>query len=563
MRKCGVCDNNLCLMLLKPRSIPYRASAITALKTFFYDKGPAAFPMTLHVAVPAGINPDSQQSEMRRISPEEMEFAFLEAIVDAIRRKAPKSELQAWRYHLLTVSYCYVLLDNEDDIAFAATRYRESLEQKFTSMQHTVYQKMMGVVYMIKRLAKTKGRLSSKQVEQLYQDKVGTANEHTDGKEALSSNFIDTAVTFYERVLSIASVSNMMRLADNDSKNPFNGSTKIQEIISKAGNKPHIEWCFLLIWDLHRAGRIPEGISYRNLKGTMPGAGGKGLVELLVYKFAIAKYFVEDWAVSLFPAPIIDVMKKAFTNPCSYRELVGFPQDTNIDHSWRCGWPDSAEELFVLLESIIYGTDHDMQLKGLLKNRKSAEEACGTTGLSEFFDSVKAKNSEEKMQQQDTPEVTAAGHGGEGSITTGSANVDSGSQDDTHAQHDTDENHMAVEIDPERMTEDITSKIAKYRMHCRRLVKAHVRIEVEPASEAQLITMLQSCALNGKTGDMLRCLPRRTHSCKLRTPARTNSHQQHVQSPTFTRLRSAFRLRLRPSCVCAPVAKTNNSDAMR
>jgi len=200
MRKCGVCDNNLCLMLLKPRSMPYRASAITALKTFFYDKGPAAFPMTLHVAVPAGINPDSQQSEMRRISPEEMEFAFLEAIVDAIRRKAPKSELQAWRYHLLTVSYCYVLLDNEDDIAFAATRYRESLEQKFTSMQHTVYQKMMGVVYMIKRLAKTKGRLSSKQVEQLYQDKVGTANEHADGKEALSSNFIDTAVTFYERV---------------------------------------------------------------------------------------------------------------------------------------------------------------------------------------------------------------------------------------------------------------------------------------------------------------------------------------------------------------------------
>lgn len=65
-------------------SIPYRPAAITALKEFFFSKGPAAFPMTLHVAVPGDVDPTKDPTKVLRISPEEMEFAFLEAIVHSI-----------------------------------------------------------------------------------------------------------------------------------------------------------------------------------------------------------------------------------------------------------------------------------------------------------------------------------------------------------------------------------------------------------------------------------------------------------------------------------------------
>ena len=56
-----------------------------------------------------------------------------------------------------------------------------------------------------------------------YNENVVTS-ENT---EALSEFFIDTAVTFYERVLSLPSVAKLMHLADECPNNPFDGVIKI------------------------------------------------------------------------------------------------------------------------------------------------------------------------------------------------------------------------------------------------------------------------------------------------------------------------------------------------
>ena len=79
----------------------------------------------------------------------------------------------------------------------------------------------------------------------------------------ISDGFIDTAVTFYERVVSIPALGELMRIADDQPNTPFDGWTKIQTVIGKRGTPEGIAWLFFGIWDMHERGEIPDGISLR------------------------------------------------------------------------------------------------------------------------------------------------------------------------------------------------------------------------------------------------------------------------------------------------------------
>ena len=72
-------------------SIPYRQRSITGLKEFYFNKGPAPYPVTLSVAVGIGKDPTIDFEDVKRISPEELEFAFVEAIYEAITAGAGDS----------------------------------------------------------------------------------------------------------------------------------------------------------------------------------------------------------------------------------------------------------------------------------------------------------------------------------------------------------------------------------------------------------------------------------------------------------------------------------------
>ena len=89
-------------------------------------------------------------------------MAFVEAIADAINEQQDDSTMAEWRRICLAISFVYHAMDSDDAIAWAAHKFRETLDQKFSSMVHTVYQKMMGVVYMIKRLNRTRGIQSNR-----------------------------------------------------------------------------------------------------------------------------------------------------------------------------------------------------------------------------------------------------------------------------------------------------------------------------------------------------------------------------------------------------------------
>ena len=57
-----------------------------------------------------------------------------------------------------------------DDLTFLAHRCRESLKQKYSSMHHTVFQKMMGLVYLMKRMQQLGNNITAEKVAKAYLD---------------------------------------------------------------------------------------------------------------------------------------------------------------------------------------------------------------------------------------------------------------------------------------------------------------------------------------------------------------------------------------------------------
>ena len=102
--------------------MPIRRSSILELKAHYFSE-PALFPGNLVVAVgksEAEQLDKMKASSMKRISPEEVVYAMLEAIADSVRSKEDDDTLMAWRRVILSVSYHWLVLDSEDSCFFKA-----------------------------------------------------------------------------------------------------------------------------------------------------------------------------------------------------------------------------------------------------------------------------------------------------------------------------------------------------------------------------------------------------------------------------------------------------------
>ena len=131
----------------------------------------------------------------------------MDAIHDDVQANNEEN-LQRWRYYLTTISYHYKQIDADEDIAWAANQFRQDLAQEYASLHHTVYQKMMGIIYFIDKREATHGKMTAPQVVKLYKEKLTAA-----AADVILDGFVDTAVTFYERVVSIPALAELVRFS--------------------------------------------------------------------------------------------------------------------------------------------------------------------------------------------------------------------------------------------------------------------------------------------------------------------------------------------------------------
>ena len=116
--------------------------------------------------------------------------------------------------------------------------------------------------------------------------------------------------------------------------------------------------------DAHRAGfySTPPPVSF--FLGQQPGSCGKGLVDLILFKWDVARYILDDWSPTRpFRAEALVEMKRVLHRIETYRKQCGYPSDRR-DMTFRAGWAPSSEELFTLVESIVFDVMYDSHFEG-------------------------------------------------------------------------------------------------------------------------------------------------------------------------------------------------------
>ena len=155
------------------------------------------------------------------------------------------------------------------------------------------------------------------------------------------------ATTFINRAFSIPVIRDALIAADDlpAGINPIEGTSKLQAVIHKAKTPQNIELCITMLLDRRYAGFQRSVPSLGDFNGHGVGAGGNGIVDLLLYKWECGKYLVNDWAGSYIKPDILIQIKNIMASVASYRVICGYAGAGDVDMSFRAGWPRSADDI--------------------------------------------------------------------------------------------------------------------------------------------------------------------------------------------------------------------------
>ena len=170
------------------------------------------------------------------------------------------------------------------------------------------------------------------------------------------------------------------------------GTTRLQAIISKAKTAQRIQNVVLQLVDMRKAGFMTQPPLAAVFEGRAPGCNGKGIVELFIYKTDVGQYILYEWAAVNMPRAaqtVIQLMIKIFSSVKSYRSYCGYPGKNTPDCSWRAGWTSQMDELFGLVENILFDQIFDGPLKDAVKRGQTPEELMNGEVLHEATERIK------------------------------------------------------------------------------------------------------------------------------------------------------------------------------
>lgn len=135
---------------------------------------------------------------------------------------------------------------------------------------HTAARKTSLALTKCRQVEKEKGvRLSAKVIAQEYEKKVKIVGE------PVSDNFVDAAVTLWDRALNDKACMKAVMDAEEafNKRSPFDGASKMEAIVKKAHDLGSIRFVFEGIFDLAKSGLVPlADFSFRVLTGRAPGS---------------------------------------------------------------------------------------------------------------------------------------------------------------------------------------------------------------------------------------------------------------------------------------------------
>ena len=266
-------------------NVPKRRERIVELKDHFFDK-PRNYPDEgITCAVHEGENCEALLNQLKPICPPEMRDAYRMAIgLAVLDPKTSTDDLDAWFAGLCSVQFRIkvtprgVLIDSMfKDIC----QSREDIGKKWENIRCSNLMRSYEVMDLKVQLEPVKGKLKPPQVAALYGEiKLASTSE------AVSATFVEVSVMLHGGPMKNPDVRDVCFKFDaRGLQNPMDSVHKIREVVIACNkNDDDMSWAFPMLYDWWLLTDAVEPIPLRALKGTVPGHGGKSLVDLLLLK---------------------------------------------------------------------------------------------------------------------------------------------------------------------------------------------------------------------------------------------------------------------------------------
>ena len=430
------------------------------------------------MAVGVTDDPMELRGKLKRVSPEELPHALLLRIGDQIEEGVSEDRLREWRHTLLSASFHFKHLESDDSRYWESVRAREHLVVDCSAMARDAIQRIYELVSFKVKQEKKTGKLSSQQIADLYCRHGDLAKS---AGEEITKHMVENALAVHANVLSTPALLQVLQKASAKwgKSSPFNSVMKLflinqkcKEISRTHSLAPNASavWVLAGIVDWVLAGMVEAAeIGKRQIKGE--GSGGKGIVDLLLFKFRLRSHLTQEFLDhKALRADTKDMMRQAFLNHESYRRFCGYPKDTNHDLSWQAGWPASSLQCCRLIEQMVFGVEYDKEIKTAVRGLKSIEETLEMQTITDFISQIDEdlEAEAEAAGSSSTPAVAV--------VAKGSSGICVGLEDEE------DEHAVIVVENQQKLSADDVEQVKRFKDMAARMIRQQARFVVEPDS---------------------------------------------------------------------------------
>ena len=361
--------------------VPYNKASIFQLaeKSFFE---PNQWTGTNVVMVSdLAYNPMEHQGALRRLSPEEVNFARVIGIANAIDREVPKEVLEAFKVDLQCASFQFELheggVDNPSHTAIRRSiNLREQMRQTAKAVGRDTLQRIFEVLRIRRLMEQSRGagKVSNEALAQYYENEINLSTE----SEAVTATFINQTSVVYNNILKDGKNLAILRSLSEQygHNNPLNSMTKLNTVLTKCDKQPPmITWVLEKIRDVVTSGMLDVGeISNRALKES--AGGHKGLVDLFVIKRQLLVHLlardIDKRLRGSGSSKRRDDIAEMLGSHSKYRSKLN-PIGTEPDLTFLAEYKDSEKMTIRAYENLIYGTEFDAQLRYCARMKKTPD----------------------------------------------------------------------------------------------------------------------------------------------------------------------------------------------
>ena len=397
--RCGANEWWLDFWFTSQPGVPYNKSSIYQLAENSFKEPNQWTGTNIVLVTDLNFNPLEHQGSLRRLSPEEINFARVIGISMAIDAGASEETLRAFKTDLQCASFQFEFheggLDNPSHSGVKrAINLRESMRQVAKAVGRDCLQRIYEVLRIRKLMEQSAGnkQVSTQALVDYYEKEIRLSTD----SEAVSKTFIEQTSVVYNTILKVTKNLQILRhMAEMWGNNaPLNSINKLEMLLRKCDkNGPMITWCLEKVRDICLSGAVDPGeISYRALK---EGNGGhKGLVDLWVLKKQVMNHLL---------SADIDQRLRGHGSSKKRDSIVGLlnshdnyraklcPIGKEVDLTFLAEYKDSEKMTIRLYEALVYGSEFDAQLRYCARSKKTPDEVLQTDCIKAEVDKIDAQ----------------------------------------------------------------------------------------------------------------------------------------------------------------------------